>query len=164
MMANSATLRPVTGKHVLFGILGFFGFVMSVNAVFIVAAVSTFDGLESPKAYDEGRAFNQTIAAAKAQGELGWTLQSRMTAPGLEVRLADAHGQPVRGLKVEATLWRPVHEGEDQALSFTEVAPGSYLAPVGALGGGQWELRLETMAPGGVPVRVRERMHVEPRR
>jgi nitrogen fixation protein FixH len=49
MDTNRAPRRPrkLTGRHVLLGLVAFFGVVFAVNAVLVRAAISTFGGVET---------------------------------------------------------------------------------------------------------------------
>jgi len=74
--------RPLTGRLVLLMIIGFFGVMLLVNAVMAIFAVKTFSGLDADNPYDTGLAYNKDIAAARAQGELGWTVELTRTPNG----------------------------------------------------------------------------------
>ena len=56
--------RELTGRHVLFCLLGFFGVVFAVNAVLVKAATSTFGGVETSSSYKAGLMFEQDVARA----------------------------------------------------------------------------------------------------
>ena len=59
MSALSARTRELTGKHVLFCLVGFFAVVFAVNAVMMRAATSTFGGVETASSYKAGLMFEQ---------------------------------------------------------------------------------------------------------
>ena len=42
--------RRITGRHVLFGMLAFFGVVFTANGVMMWMAARTFDGVDEPDA------------------------------------------------------------------------------------------------------------------
>ena len=66
---DNARPRPVTGRMVLFCLIGFFAVVAGVNAIMIRAAVSTFSGVETANSYQEGVTFAREEAAAEPGGE-----------------------------------------------------------------------------------------------
>jgi hypothetical protein len=73
---------------------------------------------------------------------------------GLEARpdavivlLQDRDGQPLRGLKVTATLLRPATEQGRSVLTLTETAPGQYSGPRAGLSG-VWEARIDATGGG----------------
>ena len=61
------TGRRITGRQVLFGILGFFGVVFAANGAFIFFALDSFTGLATDSPYQRGIEYNQTLAAAAEQ-------------------------------------------------------------------------------------------------
>ena len=69
-----------------------------------------------------------------------------------EVR--DANGQPVRGVDITATFGRATHVHEDMSPEFA-FDGAAYVADVGALNPGNWNLRLAAVAPDGTPFRQR---------
>ena len=83
MMKDESDYRPggrvLTGRMVLLMLVGFFGVMLAVNFVFATYAVKTFSGLDSDNPYDSGLAYNKEIAAAKAQADLGWTVDLTRT-------------------------------------------------------------------------------------
>lgn len=143
------------GWHVLAGLLGFFGTIIAVNAVFITAAVRTFPGEDTERSYTQGLAFNSTLEARAAQAALGWhaALAFEPSASGLELvaRVTDASGRGVGDLVLTGTLRRPVDAGADRPVVFSPIAgqPGLYAAPLGTLPEGQWDLNAESPLPEG---------------
>ena len=63
--------REITGRHVLLGMVGAFGVIITVNVVMAWQAVSTFPGLEVKNSYVASQTFD---AERKAQLALGWVL------------------------------------------------------------------------------------------
>ncbi|MEX0814747.1 MAG: FixH family protein, partial [Dongiaceae bacterium] len=45
---------------------------LAVNAALVYLALDSFSGLETEGAYRRGVAYDATLAAARAQGEMGW--------------------------------------------------------------------------------------------
>lgn len=143
---TAAVRQPFTvkGRHVLFGVLGFFTVVVGLDSLFVVWAVQTFPGEVSSRAYEDGLAYNQAIAARKAQASLGWTAKVAQGArPGeVSVALSDAAGKPIEGLAVAARFTRPATE--EGALTTTlraSTTPGTY-AGAGSAEPGAWDLHL----------------------
>ena len=89
-----APARPLTGRTVLFCLIGFFSVVAGVNAVMIRAAVSTFGGVETSSSYQAGLAFAREAAAAqiKAQAES-------------EALTRDKDAQAAAALAIVAVIW-----------------------------------------------------------
>jgi nitrogen fixation protein FixH len=130
---------PITGRHVLFAILGFFVLVTGVNGIMAYKAVTTFGGVETPDAYRKGLDYNQRIAAEEAQAGIGWQDELTYSAAdrALVLILKDCEGQPVPGASVTATVGRSATNTFDQTLTMSEISAGLYRAPVN-LAAGTW--------------------------
>jgi nitrogen fixation protein FixH len=143
--------KEVTGRMVLICLLTFFAIVVAVNVGMMVAAISTFTGLDSESPYREGLAFEQEKSAAIAQRELGWQVQESVKAEAgatrLEISARDADGRWLGGLKAAATLVHPSDRRLDRDLAMTEDAPGHYSGLTGAAVG-QWNLVIELSRAG----------------
>ena len=136
-------IRHIDGRHVLFGLLAFFGVVFAVNAVFIVLATDTFTGLSTEDAYRKGLRYNETIAAYEAQQAAGWQYGVELADNNdLEIRIRDNGGAPVNGLTVEGRLGRPTTDAFDRPVSFFDHGGGLYTAATDGLAPGQWDVFL----------------------
>ncbi len=129
----------ITGRHVLFAVVGFFLLVTSVNGLMIYKALTTFGGVETPDAYRKGLAYNERIAAEEAQAGLGWHDELTYAAAdrALTLALKDRDGRPVSGASVTATVGRSATDTFDQTVTMTESSAGLYRAPV-SLAPGTW--------------------------
>ncbi len=157
----------VTGRHVLLWLSGFFGLMFVANGIFLYYALTTFNGLESPNAYNKGLRYNETIAADRAQRALGWSHRLTLlpAADGLRAAIANNHGAPVTGLVLKGTIGRPVADREDRAIDFAEVRPGEYEARFPALATGAWVTAVtahQRRDPAKPLYRVKERLWVNP--
>jgi len=99
--------RELTGKHVLFCLLGFFGVVFAVNAVMVKAATSTFGGVETSSSYKAGLMFKQDVAAAEQQEALHWQVSGKLARNSagqtvLDISARDAKDAPIAGLTAQA--------------------------------------------------------------
>ena len=63
----AAKSRELTGRAVLFWLLGFFAVTIGVNAVMVRVATKTFGGVETESSYKAGLVFKQDIEAAAQQ-------------------------------------------------------------------------------------------------
>lgn len=126
--------------------------VAAVNAVLIVTAVRSFSGLETGGAYERGLTYNQTLAAAARNEQMGWQAKIKITSldqpatdPArrqLAVQILDHGNMPIPGLTVEAVLVRPTNAGLDEALPMRATGNGIYRADFQPTAFGSWELRL----------------------
>lgn len=133
------------GWHVLAGMIAFFGTVIAVNIYFAVVALGTFPGEDVTHPYIQGLEYNRTIAERRAQLAMGWHatagLQGARNATMLVIDLHQRDGTPLNGARVEGALRWPADSHRDRALRFQQDGPGRYVARLGALNEGDWDLR-----------------------
>ncbi len=120
--------RELTGRAVLFWLLGFFAVIIGVNAVMIRLASTTFGGVETASSYKAGLAFRQDIEAAEQQEALHWKVDGTVTraATGevaLEIKVHDSAGQIVPGWTATALLAHPMDSRLDQGFSMVRTGP-----------------------------------------
>lgn len=143
---NNNKGRPLTGKKVLVWFLGFFLVILGANITMSWFAVTTFSGIETDDAYAKGRDFNDEIARAREQRNLGWTVTvgSRSLSKDetfLSLTIADKDGIPLEALDVTGLLVRRVRKGFDQTLTFAPIEKGTWVVAVQLPLTGQWQLR-----------------------
>ena len=136
--------RELTGRVVLFWLLGFFGIVFAVNAVLVRAAISTFGGVESTSSYKAGLQFGHEVAVAERQDSLHWQVSGKLTRDGagqavLDVTARDAQGAPLAGLTADARLAHPADERLDHAIPVRPLTAGVFHGSAQAQPG-QWDL------------------------
>ncbi len=150
--------RRITGRHVLFGMLAFFGVVFAANGIMMWMAARTFDGLDEPDAYRRGVHYNERLAAARAQRALGWRMELSLAASGvdgldrsLRVNAQRADGRPLDGLAIRVTMRSPVNAREDRevTLAADPTAPGLYGAGIRLPRLGKWQAVVEAEDAAG---------------
>ena len=139
--------RQIRGRHVLAMILGFFGVIVLVNGVFVTLALDTFGGSSTDLAYLKGLRYNETLAAAEAQKQLGWqvAVDHQTTAEGrlaINATYRDRYDQAVPNLRVIAELYRPTHDDVDQSSELAAAGHGQFTGEIPLPLRGQWQLRL----------------------
>jgi len=142
-MKGSRKPRELTGRHVLLWIVGFFGIVFVVNGIMVRAATSTFGGLETQSAYKAGLMFEQEVARAERQQDLGWRVDGTLVRDKsgeaqLDIAVRDAHGAPVAGIAADATLAHPADSRLDHVITLS-ARDGRFHGEASAAPG-QWEL------------------------
>lgn len=150
MTAPSTPLRvpfTVKGWHVAAAVVAFFVVIIGVNAVFLTMAYRTHPGQVAPRPYEAGLLYNTELKRLRVQEALGWRAALEARPDAVMVRLQDRDGQPLRGLKVTATLLRPATEQGRSVLNLTETAPGQYVAPRAGLSG-VWDARVDATGGG----------------
>lgn len=168
MSLGSLQPRHITGRTVLFVLLGFFGVMIAVNGVFTYFAVTTFNGLVTEGSYRKGLEYDKQLAAEAAQERLGWTARLELAARGRQLRfkLKDEGGRPVSGRLVRAQVGRPATDRFDRTVVFSETSPGIYAGDVTLSGAGNWLASLEVIEGYGdaksVVYRTKERLWLTP--
>jgi nitrogen fixation protein FixH len=154
-----ASREPFTGRKFLALLLGGFLVVAAVNGLMIWYALSSWTGLVSDSAYEDGLGFDRVLAQSRAEAALGWRGTIAYDAPSgrLRVTLADRTGRPLSGLQVSAQWLRPTQEGFDRLVTLAEPSEGRYEAAVHLPLPGQWDVRI-TAREGG-----RDRFHAQKR-
>ena len=136
--------RELTGRVVLFWLLGFFGIVFAVNAVLVQAATSTFGGLETGSSYKAGLMFTQEIASAQRQDALHWHVNGTLTRDRageavLDINARDGQSALLTGLTAMARLAHPADARLDHTIPLSHTGPGAFHGEAQAQPG-QWEL------------------------
>jgi nitrogen fixation protein FixH len=147
---------PNRGRWIPWVFVGGMALVVVVNLVMVYLALSTFTGVTTGRSYDRGRAYNQVLAEAARQDQLGWTARVTLEGRALAVAVTDREGLPVGG-RIEGVLRRPL-EGAEIALDFAAAGAGRFIALVAPPAPGQWEARLTLAAPDGARFDIRQRV------
>src|ERR1700686_571183 len=106
MSKDSISPKPLTGRKVLFMLVGFFGVVFGVNFLMMKLAIDTLPGTEVDSAYGASLAYEKEIAAAHDQSVRDWKVDAHIArgvdgGATLQVEAHDASGKPMSGLKFQ---------------------------------------------------------------
>ena len=163
-MPKTTTRKPheLTGRAVLFWLLGFFGLIFAVNGIMVKAATSTFAGLETGSSYKAGLQFKQEMQSAERQATLHWRVEGKLTRDKagdavLDITVRDDKGLAVAGLSGTARLAHPATARLDHTLALEPKDAGALRGTVAALPG-QWELILDLERGGERVFRSRSRV------
>lgn len=129
--------KPFTGRRMLAVMLGFFGVVIGVNAALAIFSSTSWTGLVVKNSYVASQHFNEYLARARRQQALGWRSTLGYAGGALHFNLMGRDGAPLPGMRVEVTLRRPTHEGEDRRVVLTPSTGGGYGGAL-ALPKGTW--------------------------
>jgi nitrogen fixation protein FixH len=140
--------KRLTGRLVLFLLLGFFGIVIGVNMILMWLAIQTLPGTDVESAYRASLAYEKEIAAARDQDGRKWHVDARVerAANGgatLRVEARDDSGRPLSGLKFQGRFERPTDRRADQAVMLAETGIGIYSGNANLIAPGQWDLVLQ---------------------
>ena len=121
MSASKRKTRELTGRAVLYWLIGFFAIVFVVNGVLVQAATSTFRGMETGSSYQAGLIFRQEISSAERQEALHWQIEGKLLRNSqgdavLAISARDAQGVPLTGLTASAHLAHPADARLDLAI------------------------------------------------
>lgn len=138
--------------------VGAFGIVLVVNGALAYFATSTFTGLSTDNAYEKGRLYNRNLAAAKAQADMGWTVDTKVSPAStadrpqadITITYRDSDGKPVEGLQVQATMVRPTAGGYDHRLELPPLGDGRYGGVFPLPLAGVWDMDVIAHGPGDV--------------
>ncbi|MCP4935465.1 MAG: FixH family protein [bacterium] len=138
-------IKELTGKHVLFLFVLFFGIIFVVNARLIYLSQSSWTGLETYDAYRKGLKYNQQLSVSEAQNTRGWTmtLVQKTGSNGQLVLTATPKnkvGDLLSGLALAVELKRPTHEGIDKTFPLKEAKLGVYTGQIKKISLGKWYL------------------------
>ncbi len=168
MSAQSTRKEGLTGWHVLFLLIAFFGLVFAVNAYFIGMALTTHTGVVANEPYRKGLAYNERIVASERQAQLGWTEKLSISSNGARLifELQDGQAQPIRGLIVTARIGRPATTEGESTITLSEASAGRYEAvlPEGESGAFIANIEAKTSAREDTDVlyRARKRLWRKP--
>jgi len=154
MTSPQAGRRRQPGWYIPWLLLPPFLVVLAANGALVHYAFSSFSGLTSEHASEEGAHYNAALAAAKAQAERGWQVSISFAGAGplkgrVEADLRDRDGKPLTGAEVSASLLRPTSAGADEAVRLAETGGGHYGAGIAVRMPGIWDLRLVVRHPAG---------------
>ena len=143
--------KPLTGRSVVI-LLGLFFLVMFVaNGALIYTALSTLHGEELENPYDASQAYNQRIAASRAQTALGWRadIATRQESDGVRVvaDFRDPQGAVISGLDVHARFVHPFDRNADREALLASDG-GAYEGVAPPLHEGKWTLVIEATQAG----------------
>jgi nitrogen fixation protein FixH len=156
----------LSGRTVLFSLVGFFAVVIGVNVTMMTLAISTMPGTEVESPYLAGIKYNAEIASARAQEARGWRMTSHVDRTGegravvtLEAR--DRNGAPLTGLALSVRLARPTDQRADRGVTLAERSPGRYSGEANDVAAGVWDLEVEADRGGERLFRSKNRITLD---
>lgn len=112
--------RPID-RWIPWMFVGFFVLLIVVLGDFVRIALARFEGVVSDNAYEQGLAYDQSIAEGVRMNKLGWHFALRLSPSGegrttIALTILDGKGAPVDPENVYARFKRPTVGGLDQNL------------------------------------------------
>jgi len=138
--------------------VGAFGVVLAVNGALAYFATSSFTGLSTDNAYEKGRLYNQNLALAKAQAEMGWSVDTKVEPlknsdqPKADIHITyrDRDGKAVENLTVRAAMVRPTVAGYDHEVELPALGKGVYGGTIPLPLAGVWDMDVAAVGDGGI--------------
>jgi nitrogen fixation protein FixH len=132
-------------------IVGLLGMQLLLGAVSVVLALSGPGAAVQADYHQRSLDWDEQQARQRASRELGWSVSLSVSADStlygerrLELRLIDAHHQPVKNADVKLSLWHHARPAEIQRLTLVPDAtqPGTYAATAVIRKSGLWQVEL----------------------
>lgn len=133
--------KGFTGRHMAIVMILFFGTIISVNLVMAYFANKSWTGLVVKNGYIASQSFNKDTQTQNELLALGWRGEMNYSDGQFDFRLTRSD-QPMVGCLVNGKLSRPVHEHGDQALTFSHVGDGDYMAKT-MVAPGAWDMTIK---------------------
>jgi len=133
--------------------VGGFAVMLIANISLITFSMTSWNGLVTKHAFEEGNNYNAAMSGAARQQELGW--RSKLSVAGvinqnatISVLFRDRDSNPITGAKMSVVLNRSDRDDLDQTVPMVEIAPGEYRASANFPVYGRWQLRTIAHAMG----------------
>jgi nitrogen fixation protein FixH len=135
-------VTKLTGKHVLLGLIGFFGVIFAVNGAFIYYAVESWTGLDIDNSFIHGLSFEEDIQEAHE-----WKVEIDPKDLGndvvrLNVIIERIDGKSSVPDSIDAEVRRPAVANYDQDIELTRTGARHYVGEVHVAGRGIWQVRV----------------------
>lgn len=133
-------------KYIPWYFVGGFAVMLIANICLITFSQTSWVGLVTQHAFDEGNNYNAALAGAAREKALGW--RSKLQVNGVinnsatvTVLFRDAQSKPLSGAKVEVAISRFDRDDMDRKFMLNEVDPGQYRANIPFPIYGRWQIR-----------------------
>jgi len=147
--------RKFTGWHMTGILVAFFGTVVAVNVTMARLAIGTFGGTVVDNSYVASQHYNEWLAEARRQDELGWTVGHPVRGrDDVAIDIATAAG-PLTGATVTAQVEHPLGRLPGLSLTFVAAEPGRYRS-TRAVPAGRWRMRIAIGSGGDNFIAVRD--------
>ncbi|MCC9624604.1 FixH family protein [Thalassospira sp. MA62] len=153
-MTNTSPQGPrKSDRWIPWYFVGGFAVMLIANISLITYSMTSWNGLVTEHAFEEGNNYNAAMSGAARQAELGW--RSKLTVEGvinnnatLTVLFRDKDLQPITGAKMSVFMRRLDRDDLDNSVVMDEVAPGEYRTKADFPVYGRWEIRTVANAQG----------------
>ncbi len=134
------------GHHALIAFCSLFGLFIIANTIMVTTAITTWSGLDKPKAYIHGLKYNDVLNSAATQKKNGWSAVLKIDQG--ENRKLNLSFRPLKGGEISAEVARaialfrrPTQAHMDQSLELSKTKASDFVLPQEiALAPGQWDV------------------------
>ncbi len=148
--ADFANARPARRSlWIPFVYVGCMMVVFVTNGVLIWKALSTFPGLTTDHAYEQGRLYNQVLEEAALQDAIGLRVAITYEGDRIQLAIVQKDGTPLEEARIEGRLARPL---TDEFIPLEFVAAGNghwYAISAAPIPPGQWNAQITTHVSAG---------------
>ena len=149
-----------TGWHMWALAIAFFGVIIGVNVWMAVVSARSWTGMVVEDSYIAGQQFETQRKAHDEQAKAGWSPTFLYLPGAAKLVIVDGAGHPVNLGDVKVLINRPVGGHEDQNLTLSRKADGSYEAPL-TLPDGAWDATVSAQNTPLGPFQLVRRFFVE---
>ena len=135
---------PFTGRHMLGGMVLFFGVVIGVNFTMAYFANSTWSGLIVKNTYVASQKFDEDVTEIERMKAKGWVSRLEVSSDVVSYSLTNALGGVISADSVTVAFSRPVGMEQDSLITLQQSAEGRYEAPHD-LSAGQWLVKVTAL-------------------
>jgi nitrogen fixation protein FixH len=139
--------RPFTGWHMTAILVAFFGVVIAVNILMASYAIGTFGGTVVENSYVASQRFNGWLAEARAQRQLGWSVDVASTTDGHVLITPHAPRGDFSHASITAIAAHPLGRLPERTLTFGNTG-GAHFVAAELLPAGRWLLHIEVRDNG----------------
>jgi nitrogen fixation protein FixH len=143
--------NPTEGPWLLLKwLIPLFSVVFIINGIMVYKAQKTFSGVTTDHAYEEGLAYNQTLAQKTEQAKLGWNFAIQFKQGNtIYLKATDAAGKPLTGATITAHFQRPATNQQDRNLTLMAMPndPGTYMVYLLGFERGAWDVTFHVVRP-----------------
>ncbi|MFN3230187.1 MAG: FixH family protein [Asticcacaulis sp.] len=141
----------IRGWHVLVAMIAFFGLITALLSTFTWLALKSDPGVVSETPYEDGLAYNATLAQRRKEAALGWrvVVEDPVSDSILRVQVLDKTGTPMPDMTLTGALSRPTSDKDQARVTFSaDPASHTYVASLPDKPG-VWDIQMRIAARDG---------------
>ncbi len=153
--------RKLSGKHVLFMFLAFFGVIFVVNGIFLSKAITSFPGEITKKSYMQGLKYNSVLKQKELQQQLGWSAEIGVVSNELVTRVSDGSGNPLTDVVITAELNQHSDEHKIETFELSETSTGEFSYSLSDFEKGRWTANIKVLSTSGETLLAQKEIQIQ---